>query len=160
VAFETKHARILADAAGKLDRIHSEYPGSRSKGIYYQARGLLAALKGDWNSAKRDLAGAHEVWPDVNSSFFAAEVLHRTGDLPQAAGFYERVLERKGSALRREGVVIWVRSLAGAGLVACDLKQPQVALQRLEQFLQHWGNNPKLPVVRQVQLQAAACGQA
>jgi tetratricopeptide (TPR) repeat protein len=150
-------AGVLQAAAGKLDRIRKAYPSTRSEGFFQQATGLLESCVKGSVAARGSLSRAYAVWPDISNAWSLAENLRVLGQYGDAIGLYERIAAAKGTALRFDGVVLWVCSLAMAARCHHVLKNCGTALTRLNEFLGCWGATPGVPLVNATRSECASC---
>jgi hypothetical protein len=107
-------------------------------------------LSGHAAEARRLLTEARAVWPDISTSWTAAQLLAASGTLSEALPLYQSVVARKGSAIRWEQQIQWVRSLAQAARCYHALGRDQEALDSYDRYLNHWGKAAGLTLTKQV----------
>ncbi|HWB99833.1 MAG TPA: protein kinase [Bryobacteraceae bacterium] len=150
LAYESHASRELAATVGKIESIQKRYPGTRSTGILLQSRGLLAALSGRTAEAKRLLTEARAAWPDISNTWTAAQFFVTNGTFAEALPLYQSVAARKGSAIRWEQQIQWVRSLAQAARCYRAMGREQEAFDSYDRYLNHWGKAASLALTKQV----------
>jgi tetratricopeptide (TPR) repeat protein len=141
------HSGLLQLNLQKLNRIQSQYPSTRSQGIFAQASGWMAALEGDPRASRSRHARAKALWPDVLNSFSFAQCLMDVQDYAQAAAGFAEVIKAKGIALRWELPLVWLsahvyhaRSKAASG-------DRTGAMASCDRFLRYWATAQPAPKI-------------
>ena len=149
VAFEVRAVSLVSSVLEKIKAIERDYPSTRVTGIRLQAQGLLAMLQGNPAQSSQLLQQAYTIWPDLANTWSLANANFTRSLHQQALPLYQAIIDRKGSALRWEQIMYWVRSLAMAGFCHRSLHMDEDANRDFDRFLSHWGQND-LDLVKQV----------
>jgi len=140
----------LTEALTKVRAIAASHPSTRSKSYAAQCEGLLAGLRRQASDALRLLQSAQSIRFDLSNAWALGEALRAKGAVAESLAQYQRIVVAKWMALRFEYVLIWVQSVAAAGLAKKALGQYSQAVADFDLFLRHWGSQRQLQLVRNV----------
>jgi tetratricopeptide (TPR) repeat protein len=138
VAHHSADSELLRTVLDKLNRIQSEYPSTRSQGIFSQASGWMLSLEGNPRAGRSRQARARALWPDVLNSFSFAQCLFDTQDFAPAAAGFEEVIKTKGPALRWELPIVWLAGHAYHARAKAALGDRAGAAAACDRFLGYW----------------------
>jgi hypothetical protein len=111
--------------------------------------GFEASLKRRPDEAVRLLEQAHSVWPDLLNTWSLAMEKLAAGDAASALPLFGDVIARKGTAMRWEHQVHWLRSLVQAARCYRAMGMQSQAVTLYDRFLGYWGKESDLPLVAQ-----------
>jgi tetratricopeptide (TPR) repeat protein len=150
VAFESGSSEILQNASKSLEKIQEKYQSTRSTAFFLQSQGMYASLVRRQTESQQLFAKAYSLWPDIGNSWTLAQSLYAAGSFAEALPHYEDVIAKKGTAIRWEQQIQWVRSLPQAARCYKALGRQEDAVRSYNRFLDHWGGQAHLALVRQV----------
>ncbi len=148
-AWEAGDVTALRKATGKIDELKAKFGGTRLAGIGLQLHGFEASLKRRPDEAVRLLEQAHSVWPDLLNTWSLAMEKLAAGDAASALPLFGDVIARKGTAMRWEHQVHWLRSLVQAARCYRAMGMQSQAVTLYDRFLGYWGKESDLPLVAQ-----------
>jgi tetratricopeptide (TPR) repeat protein len=99
---------------------------------------------------------AYAAWPDISNSWALAEFYLSEGRFQDALILYQSILVKKGGAIRWEQQTQWVQSYARAARCYRETGARQQALDNYNRFLEYWGSQTNLMVVRQALAERSA----
>lgn len=150
ISSEADDGRLCRELEGKIRRIAERHPSRRLSGILCQCTALERMASGKLNEGRALLDQAEEYWKDIHILWASARAAWRERDRPGARSRYVEILGRRPTALRLEAVIQWVLANGMAGLCSHAAGNFNEAVPLYRQFLQHWGNQTQLSVVRQI----------
>jgi tetratricopeptide (TPR) repeat protein len=156
VSFEARAAGLLAEAVDKIALVQSRYPSARSTAILRGAQGLQAWAAGQRTDARRLLGEAHGLSPDIAAAWALARICSEQGAFADALPLFLSVIARRGAAIRFDQQIALVRSYAEAGRCCRALGRAREAMDNYGRFLDHWGAQSDLRLVREIRAERDA----
>jgi serine/threonine protein kinase/tetratricopeptide (TPR) repeat protein len=147
LAHQNADSELLQTVVLKLNGIQTDYPSTRSQGIYSQASGWLSSLEGNPRAGRSRYARARALWPDVLNFFSFAQCLFDTEDYGAAATGFEDVIKAKGPALRWEVPLVWLAGHAYHARSKAALGDRAGAAAACDRFLRYWANARSEPKI-------------
>jgi serine/threonine protein kinase/Tfp pilus assembly protein PilF len=156
IAFAAGDSVILERAELKLRTIAAAYPSTRVNAIALQAKGLAGLHRGD-KQALSYLRESYSRWPDLSTTASLANALFQTGLPHQAAPLFEEIALQQGTAIRFDYVLLWITALAMSARSFSVAKNCDRARISLNRFLQLWGRNDSIDLVRNTLHDCQSC---
>ncbi|MEO8657641.1 MAG: protein kinase [Bryobacteraceae bacterium] len=156
IAYSADDSVILDKAELKLRAIAAAYPSTRVDTIALQAKGLASLRRRD-PRALSYLRESYSRWPDLSTTASLANALFQAGLVQQAAPLFEEIALQQGTAIRFDGVLVWITALAMSARSFSVAKNCDRARISLNRFLQLWGRNDSIDLVRNTLHDCQSC---
>ena len=148
-AWEAGDVVALRVSVRKVEELKAAYGGTRFAGVSLQLQGFEASLNRQPVEAQRLLERAHSVWPDLLNTWSLAMQRLAGGYPAFAVTLFEDVIARKGTAMRWDLQIQWLRSHVQAARCYRAMGMHSQAVAFYDRFLGYWGKQSTLPLVAQ-----------